>query len=193
MKNEIIKKTFIYVVVIGVVSFLQPNYLSANKKEEVKEGKITETDKRAQLRAFYTAPPVIPHEVTNRGQKECLYCHQDVMKVEGRISVKTPHPQMYNCQQCHVQGNIDKPMMKIENYFQGLQEPKKGAKAHEFAPTTIPHRTFMRENCLSCHGPDNPDENMRTPHPERSNCRQCHVTQSDVEFTVTPKDQKESE
>lgn len=33
----------------------------------------------------------------------------------------------------------------------------------------------MRENCVSCHaGPSAPKE-IRVTHPERVNCRQCHV------------------
>ena len=57
----------------------------------------------------------------------------------------------------------------------------------EGSPPVIPHKLFMRENCLSCHaGPSAPKE-IRMSHPERVNCRQCHVpgnTQEEFERSV---------
>ena len=42
-------------------------------------------------------------------------------------------------------------------------------------PPMIPHQIQMRENCISCHaGPSAPKE-IRVTHPERVNCRQCHL------------------
>ena len=43
------------------------------------------------------------------------------------------------------------------------------------SPPIIPHQLQLHENCLSCHaGPGAPKE-IRVSHPERINCRQCHV------------------
>jgi cytochrome c-type protein NapB len=38
----------------------------------------------------------------------------------------------------------------------------------------VPHTTFMRESCLSCHGPTGADP-IRTTHAWRTNCLQCHA------------------
>lgn len=54
-----------------------------------------------------------------------------------------------------------------------------------FAPPTIPHKTFMRENCTACYSGAAAREEIRTPHPERSRCRQCHVpTLTRAEFST---------
>ena len=40
---------------------------------------------------------------------------------------------------------------------------------------TIPHPLQLRENCLACHGGPAARAELRTTHPERVRCRQCHV------------------
>ncbi|MHC5068823.1 MAG: hypothetical protein ACYTF0_09575, partial [Planctomycetota bacterium] len=55
---------------------------------------------RSQRRAFYTAPPVIPHRV-GEGDQECLNCHQEQREFHGHVAPATPHPELVNCQQCH--------------------------------------------------------------------------------------------
>ena len=45
------------------------------------------------------------------------------------------------------------------------------------APPVMPHSAFMRENCLACHSGPAAREEIRTPHPERPRCGQCHVQQ----------------
>ena len=135
-------------------------------------------DKRTERRAFYTAPPVIPHEVEDQNGGDCLDCHIEVMEIdEGEFSSMTPHPQFSRCLQCHAAGT---PMFgaatpSVANSFKGLEEPRKGDRPHDLTPPTIPHRLFLRENCNSCHGADQPNPEMRGPHPERSSCLQCHV------------------
>ena len=81
---------------------------------------------------------------------------------------------MVNCRQCHVP-------QKAQSLFRGstfpkLKAPKAGINnALATSPPIIPHQIQMRENCLSCHaGPSAPKE-IRVSHPERVNCRQCHV------------------
>jgi nitrate reductase cytochrome c-type subunit len=134
---------------------------------------------RSELRAFYTAPPVIPHElVDERDTGTCLVCHQSVVELEERVSVRTPHPEFTNCLQCHLRSVTPgwmTPKPSVETAWQGLEEPTTGGRAHALAPPTIPHRLFLRDRCRVCHGLDHPNEAMRTPHPERWSCRQCHL------------------
>ena len=46
------------------------------------------------------------------------------------------------------------------------------------SPPTIPHTLQLRENCLACHGGAASRVEIRTSHPERPRCRQCHVPES---------------
>lgn len=130
-------------------------------------------------RAFHGAPPSIPHEVKserNMGGNSCLQCHQNggfVDKFEAYAPV-TPHPEMINCRQCHVP-QYTETLFK-GTAFEKVPAPSAGVNnALEGSPPIIPHQIQMRENCLSCHaGPSAPKE-IRVTHPERVNCRQCHV------------------
>ncbi|WP_459211720.1 multiheme c-type cytochrome [Aquimarina rhabdastrellae] len=130
-------------------------------------------------RAFPGAPPSIPHPVKddrNMGEKACLQCHQNggfVVKFNANAPV-TPHPEMVNCRQCHVPQQTQG--LFVDNSFDKIKAPKAGINnALLTSPPVIPHQIQMRENCLSCHaGPSAPKE-IRVSHPERVNCRQCHV------------------
>jgi len=130
-------------------------------------------------RAFHGAPPSIPHPVDERqnvGDNSCLKCHENggfVEKYQAYTPV-TPHPELVNCKQCHVAQN-SKTLFKPGNFAE-LLAPKVGNNnALLTSPPVIPHQTQLRENCLSCHaGPSAPKE-IRVSHPERTNCRQCHV------------------
>jgi cytochrome c-type protein NapB len=63
-------------------------------------------------------------------------------------------------------------------------------RAYDGAPPVIPHAVVAlgRQNCLDCHleGMDLGEDGLapRTPHPERVNCRQCHVEQLVAESFV---------
>ena len=129
-------------------------------------------------RAFYGAPPYIPHEVSedrNMGENNCLKCHENggyTSKFKMYAPV-TPHPEMINCRQCHVPQQTN-TVFKGTNFAKN-SAPKIGNNALVGSPPIIPHQIQMRENCLSCHaGPGAPKE-IRVTHPERVNCRQCHV------------------
>lgn len=169
-------------VVVGVAALVA--HASNEARESV--GAADETAaRRAVLRAFETAPPVVPHPVASRGNRECLHCHSEILRIGDRVTVPFPHQPFHNCQQCHVGDqvlNVGFPVETLPTDWLGLDAPGPGTRAHEFAPPTMPHRVFMRERCLSCHSPDHPDEQMRTPHPERSQCLQCHVLQEDLPF-----------
>lgn len=130
-------------------------------------------------RAFHGAPPSIPHPTKEDGTiggKRCLQCHQNggfVPKFNAYTPV-TPHPEMINCRQCHVSQSTIPPYKQTA--FRKGTIPKAGENSVlEGSPPVIPHQIQMRESCLSCHaGPSAPKE-IRVSHPERINCRQCHV------------------
>lgn len=154
---------------------------------------IDETHQRSMKtyyknRAFYGAPPSIPHAVKderNMGENSCLKCHENggyAEKFKAYTPI-VPHPEMVNCRQCHVP-------QKTTSFFKGTNF-KKGSiprvgvnNALETSPPVIPHQLQMRENCLACHaGPSAPKE-IRVTHPERINCRQCHVPNNKVTVDV---------
>lgn len=130
-------------------------------------------------RAYHGAPPSIPHVVTserNMGDNSCLKCHESGGFTEkfNAYAPVSPHPELVNCRQCHVP-------QKTQQLFKGFKHrkvaaPKTGVNnALVTSPPIIPHQIQLRENCLSCHaGPSAPKE-IRVSHPERINCRQCHV------------------
>jgi nitrate reductase (cytochrome), electron transfer subunit len=133
---------------------------------------------RKRTRAVYYArraspgdPPFIPHPVDEReGEGVCLACHADggwVPRFEAYTPV-TPHPEMVPCQSCH------EPQGKPPASPAAPPPPPRGA-ALSGGPPPIPHSLENRENCRACHaGPGAVDE-LRTTHPERVSCRQCHA------------------
>lgn len=135
---------------------------------------------RAERRAFDGAPPVIPH--VNFGMT-CIQCHNlEGMEVEDvGFAPPSPHEttqgmsQFSRCRQCHVFSVADDEFKG--NTFAGLrQDLRRGARLNPFAPPTLPHSTFMRENCVACHSGPAAREEIRTDHPERPRCQQCHVS-----------------
>lgn len=137
-------------------------------------------------RAFWGAPPLIPHRVkSERRSASCLECHSLERRVGlgQRATAPVPHAEFSQCLQCHVkgyEGRHETPW--VENAFEGLVAPGPGVRAHEYAPPTVPHGIFLRENCLSCHGPKG-DTRLQTAHPERSQCLQCHLLEAAVDYT----------
>jgi cytochrome c-type protein NapB len=132
-------------------------------------------------RAYPGAPPSIPHPVANErslGGNTCIQCHQNGGFVEkfNAYAPVTPHPEMVNCRQCHVTKNTNNTFKDFA--FAKAQPPKVGTgvnNAMPGSPPMIPHQLQMRESCISCHaGPSAPKE-IRVTHPERINCRQCHL------------------
>jgi nitrate reductase cytochrome c-type subunit len=187
MNNKRIVFIFIFSISAAVILFFWcRNVMSAKENPALERAVLTEKttdgDPRAVLRAFYTAPPVVPHEIESRDPKDCLRCHLRVTKGgDTRVAMKTPHPQFSNCTQCHVPG-LPGVHQEIGSSWIGLKEPKHGDRWFTLSPPTIPHRIALRENCLSCHDPENPDARIRTPHPQRTNCLQCHVPDDHNEF-----------
>ena len=134
---------------------------------------------RSERRAYNGAPPIIPHAVDQLGHDSCLACHGKGFKLENRTAKQLPHPYLENCMQCHAPpspGIFDSVPFR-ENTFVGIAAPFEGARAWPGAPPVVPHTTWMRNNCLACHGP-NSWPGMETTHPWRQNCLQCHAPSS---------------
>ncbi len=138
---------------------------------------------RAQRRAYDGAPPVVPHPIAQDSSASCLACHGQGMQVKDRFASKISHPTFGgSCTQCHVstQHAFDAVEAALwtppltENTFRGKEAPASGSRAWPGAPPTVPHSTLMRSDCMSCHGPSGLFA-LRTPHPDRQSCAQCHV------------------
>ncbi|MBI2422370.1 MAG: nitrate reductase cytochrome c-type subunit [Candidatus Hydrogenedentes bacterium] len=147
-------------------------------------------DHRASLRAFYAAPPVIPHESESMQDSNCSFCHSAERELPGfeRKSPRSPHPYLERCTQCHVasQSPLGEAEPMTITRWAGLQDPGEGHRAGLMAPPVMPHKLRMRENCISCHSPESPYVYLRTPHPERVNCQQCHVADEGLMLDRTP-------
>lgn len=153
------------------------------------EMKLTALADRARNRAYDGAPPTIPHGSKGMATAACLACHGDGIRVGDRIATKLSHPPFTNCTQCHVdaappelQPFADTPG---ESAFVGAYRAGPGSRAGPGAPPTIPHTTWMRSDCTSCHGLVT-RPGLRTTHPWLRNCTQCHAPSAaldQVDFT----------
>ncbi len=134
---------------------------------------------RAERRAYDGAPPTIPHDDFGT---TCGACHDaNGQAVEGvGYAPASPHEgtlragATVRCRQCHVVVTTDRVFV-ASDYVGAEQNLRPGGRATLGAPPTIPHRVLMRENCLACHDGPGVREEVRTTHPERWRCRQCHV------------------
>ena len=138
----------------------------------------SDSSERASRRAYAGAPPVIPHEDFSR---DCQSCHgaREIAVLGMGVSPPSPHGKTAGmsaarCEQCHVPQTVSELLVKttFEGHARSLNA---GSRAHELAPPRIPHRVFMREDCLACHSGGSAREAIRTTHPERARCLQCHV------------------
>jgi cytochrome c-type protein NapB len=156
------------------------------------------------LRAYPGAPPRIPHGLTPMEFQtgDCNTCHQrgGYSQRFGAYVPITPHPEMGACLQCHVG---DATLMALALPSQDpnarcLQCHAAGATSQLDAtiswtpgpwpvttptapgdpPPPIPHTLQLRGNCLACHAAPAGVAEIRTRHPERANCRQCHLEAS---------------
>ena len=140
------------------------------------------TAERASARAYDGAPPTIPHDAAIG---TCVACHDnDGTVIDGvGIAPASPHGDaaasgsMQRCRQCHVPTQVR--ALLVASRFTGLpQGPWKGRRATPGAPPTIPHTLQLREQCAACHDGPAARVEIRTPHPERTRCRQCHVPEA---------------
>ncbi len=148
-----------------------PNqYSSVKSKTKLKD--------KYNRRAYSGAPPVVPHPVEKIGKvpfESCNQCHEKggFAPSLNKWAPVTPHPEYSNCRQCHVSKLTNKTFKPTS--FKGIQPPKLNQRGLFSSPPKIPHTLQLRGNCSACHsGPAAPME-IRTSHPERTNCRQCHV------------------
>jgi cytochrome c-type protein NapB len=133
---------------------------------------------RAERRAYDGAPPTAPHADFGA---PCGACHDaDGQSVGAAYAPASPHlgtaaePGTQRCRQCHA--FVTTNDVFVANAFIGLpQNLRAGGRAAPGAPPTIPHRILMRENCVACHAGPGAREEIRSSHPERARCRQCHV------------------
>jgi len=135
---------------------------------------------RARGRAYDGAPPTVPHPIDPRSSASCDTCHAAGLRLSATVVAPArshgPYP---SCTQCHAPASPrafgSNAWDEAASTFVGV-ESHAGERAWQGAPPTIPHDALMRGTCLSCHGPLGPTA-LRTTHPERTSCRQCHVTQ----------------
>jgi cytochrome c-type protein NapB len=132
--------------------------------------KLAALGDRAKNRAYDGAPPTIPHPVSTQSATGCLACHGNGLKVGDRVASKMSHALMTNCTQCHV----EQSPVPADTWFVGLSRSGPGERANPGAPPTIPHHTWMRQDCSSCHGLVT-RPGTRTTHPWLTNCTQCHA------------------
>jgi cytochrome c-type protein NapB len=154
------------------------------------------------LRAYPGAPPRIPHALSPDEFRTgvCASCHERggySLRFAAYVPV-TPHPDLGMCLQCHVG---DDGVMGLASAAAdpnsrcplchgptgGAPRPEASANWPMSVWPTLPPRTVgqwpppiahdlqLRGNCLACHGGPAAVAELRTSHPERVNCRQCHV------------------
>jgi nitrate reductase (cytochrome), electron transfer subunit len=154
------------------------------------------------LRAYPGAPPRIPHALSPDEFRTgvCASCHERggySLRFAAYVPV-TPHPDLGMCLQCHVG---DDGVMGLASaaadpnsrcpLCHGPSGGRPRPEASATWPTTvwpmpvpripgrlpppIPHDLQLRGNCVACHAGPSAVADLRTSHPERADCRQCHV------------------
>lgn len=155
-----------------------------------------------RLRAYPGAPPRIPHGLTEAEftESSCNSCHERGGWAArfGAFAPVTPHPEYGSCLQCHAARDelVGRPAPESESAVVCMQchvdpdappgrfreidwrpasWPETEVHAMPGSPNVVPHEVQTRSNCLACHGGPAAIAALRTDHPERANCRQCHV------------------
>lgn len=142
--------------------------------------------RRDKRRAYDGAPPTIPHPIDTRAEPNCLLCHEHGAKIADLVAPQMSHPVLSNCPQCHVEevspsvGAAELAPALSTSEFEPRAFGGKGARAWAGAPPVVPHRSFMRQRCNSCHGVTGA-LGLRTPHPDRQSCVQCHVFDKELD------------
>ena len=138
---------------------------------------LTRRQRRAR-RAYEGAPPVVPHPVDPEVERtqDCAPCHEfgGFNPPLRTYAPRSPHPERSGCLQCHAIPVTGETFVRTEWSYTEWPEYGEGGALFT-SPPTIPHTLQMREHCLACHGGVAASPDIRTEHPERFNCRQCHV------------------
>ncbi len=159
--------------------------------EQTEEDRARALEVRRARRAYAGAPPVVPHPIQEREAAACLACHSTGAFVGGLRAPRMSHESYTMCVQCHAPIREEAPLARAlghvggENVFVGALDEGRGETAWTGAPPTIPHATFMRTQCSSCHGPYGA-QGLRTPHPDQTNCVQCHAPSSEFDQNAPP-------
>lgn len=142
---------------------------------------------RESNRSFNGAPPTVPHPIEQMNSTSCMACHGEGAVFDTLRISKMSHQYLENCTQCHVESSPQhmEPVLFQENGFVGLPAPTGGPTAFEGAPPLIPHSTWMRVDCMSCHGTTGM-YGIQSTHPWRQNCLQCHASSSQLDQTLLP-------
>jgi cytochrome c-type protein NapB len=154
------------------------------------------------LRSYPGAPPRVPHGLTPNEFRTggCTTCHErgGFSQRFGAYVPVTPHPEMGQCLQCHV-GNAQLMAISLPSTdpsarcrqchalagsrwtdstlnWAPMAWPEVARTRRQGDPPLIPHTLDMRANCLACHSPPSAVAEIRTAHPERAACRQCHLS-----------------
>jgi cytochrome c-type protein NapB len=159
--------------------------------EQTEEERLSALEARRARRAYAGAPPVVPHSIQEREAAACLTCHGTGSRLAGLRAPMMSHQEYTMCVQCHAPQRQESSRVRAmapvgeDNLFVGVSEPGPGEIAWEGAPPLVPHATFMRESCNSCHGPHGA-QGLKTPHPVRASCSQCHATSADFDQNSPP-------
>ena len=144
---------------------------------------------RAERRAFDGAPPTVPHEIDQLSSVSCMVCHGEdsTVLIGDKRPATISHPYYSNCTQCHVPADglrrlteEETSRLIVASSFEGREPAGLGSRAYAGAPPTVPHPLWMRQNCMSCHGPSR-EHAIKTSHPSRQNCLQCHAPDADFD------------
>jgi nitrate reductase (cytochrome), electron transfer subunit len=154
------------------------------------------------LRAYPGAPPRIPHELTpdefrtsacktcherggysrrfaayapvtpHPGNGPCLQCHAGDDAVMA-VPLTSPDPNR-RCHQCHGGGGPPRAADALPDW-QRMAWPRLATRAPDGPAPPIPHDLRSRGDCNACHAGPAAVAEIRTTHPDRADCRQCHV------------------
>jgi nitrate reductase (cytochrome), electron transfer subunit len=169
------------VSLISELKFLKPDLFSkVDRTDEMKADALAD---RAKVRAYDGAPPMVPHPIDQQSAASCLACHAQGIVLSQRVATRISHPHYTSCTQCHVETSTsgpNEPALVVENEFAGIDRSGSGVRALVGSPPVIPHTTWMRNDCLSCHGLV-ARAGIRTTHPWLSNCQQCHAPSAELD------------
>lgn len=125
---------------------------------------------------FGAYAPVTPHpELT-----QCLQCHLGDALLMDVPSKSAGGPDDV-CRQCHAPAVTASPHTALDwrsAAWPAVADATGAGTTRRPAgsPPPITHDLQLRGDCRACHTGPAAVEEIRTTHPERTNCRQCHVT-----------------